>query len=78
MMCKLLEKMLSAPRAKQKNNLQIKVVINILTRRIGLGVGKVIIEKARGGMSPRGQDAIERVSKPINNFKCFLKNSICF
>lgn len=41
MMCKLLEKMLSAPRAKQKNNLQIKVVINILTRRIGLGVGLV-------------------------------------
>lgn len=41
MMCKLLEKMVSAPRAKQKNNLQIKVVINILTRRIGLGVGLV-------------------------------------
>ena len=55
MMCKLLEKMLSAPRAKQKNNLQIKVVINILTRRIGLGVGLV-------GWTSIGEFRLEQMS----------------
>ena len=54
-MCKLLEKMLSAPRAKQKNNLQIKVVINILTRRIGLGVGLV-------GWTSIGEFRLEQMS----------------
>ena len=55
MMCKLLEKMLSAPRAKPKNNLQIKVVINILTRRIGLGVGLV-------GWTSIGEFRLEQMS----------------